>query len=81
MADLKVRNLDDFVAVGLRAQAKQHGVSLEEEIRQILTRSVQVRRSAFLRRAAALRATIGKLPRDPALDSARIIRDERDTWG
>jgi antitoxin FitA len=80
MADLKVRNLDDGVAAALRARARQNGTSVEEEARQALTRSVARRRQAFSRRAAAIRAAIGKLP-DGWMESAATIREERDAWG
>lgn len=80
MADLKVRNLDDNVAAALRARAEQNGTSVEEEARRALTLSVARRRQAFARRAAAIRAAIGDLPKG-WLDSAAIIREERDAWG
>ena len=81
MAELKVRQLDEHVADVLRARARHKGISLEEEVRQTLAASVDLGREAFARRAAAMRAAIGKKPGDPALDSARIIREERDAWG
>jgi len=81
MADLKVRNLDDRIAASLRVRAKHHGVSLEEEARRVLGSSVIWRRSAVVRRAAALRAAAGSPPKDRDLDSARIIRQERDARG
>ena len=81
MADLKVRNLDDALVDVLRSRANQHGISLEEEARRTLAASVDLRREAFVRRANALRATLGKPPSDPALDSAVIIREERDANG
>lgn len=81
MADLKIRNLDDHVADTLRTRAKHRGISLEEEVRQVLTASVASKRSALFKRAAALRAATAGKQRDPALDSARIIREERDVWG
>lgn len=81
MADLKVRNLDDHVASVLRARAEQAGISLEEEVRRTLAASVERNRKAFIRRAAALRAAAGGKPGRPELDSARIIREERDAWG
>ena len=81
MAELKVRQLDDYVAEVLKERARRKGISLEEEVRQTLTASVDLAREAFARRAAAMRAAIGKKPSDPALDSARIIREERDAWG
>jgi len=81
MADLKVRKLDDQVAAVLRARARHKGISLEEEIRRTLAASVQADREAFIRRAAAVRAAAGGKPGKPELDSARIIREERDAWG
>lgn len=81
MAELKVRQLDERVAAALKARAKKRGVSLEEEVRATLSASVLARRGAFARRAAALRAAAGGKPGDPKLDSARIIREERDAWG
>jgi len=81
MAELKVRQLDDSIVAALKARARQRGVSLEEEVRSTLAASVVVRRTAFGRRAAALRAAAGVRPPDPRLDSARIIRQERDASG
>ncbi len=81
MADLKVRQLDDRIAAALKARARKRGVSLEEEVRNTLSASVAARRDAFARRAAGLRAAAGRGPRRPVLDSARIIRRERDAWG
>lgn len=40
MANLSVRNLDDHVVASLRARAARRGVSMEEEVRRILQRSV-----------------------------------------
>jgi plasmid stability protein len=81
MADLKVRKVDDHVASALRARAAHKGISLEEEIRRTLTASVAADREAFIRRAAAVRAAAGGRPGRPELDSARLIREERDAWG
>jgi plasmid stability protein len=81
MADLKVRQLDDRVAGALRARAARKGVSLEEEVRGTLAASVQARRRAFLRRAQAIRQTIGDQPVASTLESSRLIRRERDKRG
>ena len=81
MADLKVRNLDDHVAVVLKARARHKGISLAEEVRRTLAASVQADREALVRRAAAVRAAAGDKPGRPELDSARIIREARDAWG
>jgi plasmid stability protein len=81
MADLKVRNLDDAIASVLKARAKANGVSLEEEVRRTLAASVAVDREELVRRAQALHAAAGGRPGSPELDSARIIREERDALG
>lgn len=81
MADLKVRNLDDHVARILRARAERKGISLEEEVRRTLAASVSTDRSELVKRARALHAAAGNRPGRPELDSARIIREERDAWG
>ena len=81
MANIKVRNLDDSVATTLRARAKAKGVSLEEEVRRTLAASVEADRAELVRRARALHAAAGGKPGKPQLDSARIIREERDAWG
>lgn len=41
MASLSVRKLDSETLNALRLQAARHGLSMEEEVRQILKRSVQ----------------------------------------
>ena len=81
MADLKVRNLDDSIASALRARARAKGVSLEEEVRRTLAASVTADREELVRRAKALHAAAGGKPGNPELDSARILREERDAWG
>jgi plasmid stability protein len=81
VAELKVRQLDDRVAEALKVRARRRGVSLEEEVRSTLSASVETRRKAFARRAASLRAATGRARSRPSLDSARIIRRERDAWG
>lgn len=40
MGNLSVRKLDSQVIEKLRVQAANHGVSMEEEVRHILTRAV-----------------------------------------
>ncbi len=40
MASLSVRKIDNDVYERLRIRAAQHGVSMEEEVRQILKRAV-----------------------------------------
>lgn len=40
MASLSVRKIDDETVAHLRVRAARHGVSMEEEVRQILKRAV-----------------------------------------
>lgn len=40
MASLSVRRIDDRVLEKLRVRAAEHGVSMEEEVRQIIRRAV-----------------------------------------
>jgi plasmid stability protein len=40
MANLSVRKIDDQIYERLRVRAAKHGVSMEEEVRQILKRAV-----------------------------------------
>lgn len=40
MANLSVRKIDDRIYEQLRVRAAKHGVSMEEEVRQILKRAV-----------------------------------------
>jgi plasmid stability protein len=81
MPDIKVRNLDDSVATALRSRARAKGISLEEEVRRTLAASVEADRAELVRRARALHAAAGGQPGKPELDSARIVRAERDAWG
>lgn len=41
MGALTIRNLDDSIKERLRLRAARHGHSMEEEVRQILKRSVE----------------------------------------
>ena len=41
MPDISVRRLADDVVRGLQRRAARHGVSMEEEVRRILARSVE----------------------------------------
>ncbi|MDO8262569.1 MAG: hypothetical protein Q7T21_05020 [Gallionella sp.] len=52
MAALTSRNIDDEVKNSLRLQAAQHGCSMEQEVREILSRAVLPKRNqpAFAQR-------------------------------
>jgi plasmid stability protein len=40
MADLIVRNVDDLIVNALKVQARQHGITAEEEHRRILKQAL-----------------------------------------
>jgi plasmid stability protein len=81
MAEFKVRKLDEQVAASLRARARIHGVSVEEEVRRLLSEAVARKREAFARRAAASRAAPRRRRKRRPSDSTASIRRERDAWG
>jgi plasmid stability protein len=70
MANLSVRNLDDETVTNLRIRAAKHGISMEEEIRQIL------------KQAAATPERLGDLAVrlfSPAYGGDELILPERET--
>jgi plasmid stability protein len=77
MTDVRVRKIDDWVVGWFRSQAKQHGRSLEGELRQTLTDAALRRKREI---GAELRADLQKLEekygRFP--DSTALIREQRD---
>lgn len=80
MADVKVRKVADWVVATHRSRAKAAGLSLEEELRRLLTEAASRPPARFVRQAARLREELkrryGLLP-----DTTAIIRDDRDARG
>jgi antitoxin FitA len=80
MADVRVRNVEDWVVAELRARAKRHGKSLEGELRETLKEEVlRPRREAAAELRAArdeIQEKYGQLP-----DSTTGIREDRDRRG
>jgi len=77
MADVRVRKIDDWVVGYFRTQAKQHGRSLEGELRQALTNAALRRKRET---GAELRADLQKLEEKYGRfsDSTALIREQRD---
>lgn len=77
MANLTIRNLDDSVVAKLKERAKANNRSLEAELRQILTDTVDSpSRGALLR---ALAEEIAAMAHDvPQTDSLELLREDRD---
>ena len=68
-----VRNLDPRVVSSLKERAKRAGRSLEQELRQILTRATRPSPDELLAEAARIRAMSPK----SLIDSTDIIREDR----
>lgn len=80
MGDVRVRDLDPGVVAKLKAQARRHGRTLQQELKTLLTDAVLRPRQSLAKKLRELhirlRAEYGELP-----DSTPIIREERDRWG
>ena len=74
MATIIIRNLDDEVAERLRLQARQRGVSVEQEARRVLAEGTKLTRREIAAQAAAMRA---RQPRS-TVSSVDLIREDRD---
>jgi antitoxin FitA len=76
MAQVIVRNLDEHVVSSLKLKAELRGHSLEQELREILTRAAELtgkEKLALVDRIAAKQ----KQPLED--DSADLIREDRDS--
>jgi plasmid stability protein len=80
MAEVRVRKLDDWVVDWFRTQARQHGDTLEGELRQVLTGLALARKQAL---AARLRDDLEAVRKQYGTfsDSAALIREDRDGRG
>ena len=77
MGNLTVRNLDDWVIEGLKAEAKTNERSLEGEVRHVLTQRVGRRkRIADLRERT--RQIAAMTADTPQTDSLTLLREDRD---
>ena len=77
MAQVLVRNLDERVVAALKRKAELHGRSLEQELREALTRAARL---SGEERVALARGVRGMTPTGVAqTDSAALIREDRDS--
>lgn len=78
MATLTIRNVDEDVVKELKKIAKQHGRSLEAELRRLVTETAerQERRRRFLERIDRTAAMTPKGVKQT--DSALLLREDRD---
>ncbi|HEY2617443.1 MAG TPA: hypothetical protein VGI78_08910 [Acetobacteraceae bacterium] len=78
MGQVLIRNVDDTVLAALRERATVHGVSLEAELRCVLTRAAGRPRADLAAEFAAVRnLTPNRRRRRPAEDLVRESRAER----
>lgn len=75
MSSLTVRNLDESVKNSLRIRAARHGLSMEEEVRQILQKVVAPEQAGQVSFAERVNSRFAKLQLDalpiPARQAAR----------
>lgn len=80
MADVKIRNLDDRLYETYRAMAAAAGISLEEQLRRVLSEHLSEERRAMIRDVEEglkrMKSKHGVLP-----DSTPGIRADRDRRG
>jgi plasmid stability protein len=80
MAEVRVRKIENWVVDWFRTQARQHGGSLEGELRQVLTGVAHARKQSI---ADGLRAELEAFRKQYGTfsDSAALIREDRDARG
>jgi plasmid stability protein len=76
MGQLLVRNLDDAVIRTLKARASARGLSLEAELRDLLTRAAGHPRAELAEELAKVRAQTPKVPRRRLAED--LVRDSRN---
>ena len=80
MAQVIVRDLEDEVIEQHRARAEARGVSLEQELRDVLRHAARPSKEELLRRMDECRAMTPTLPPGVKRTSAEdIIREMRET--
>jgi antitoxin FitA len=80
MGQVIVRNLDDAVIETHRKRAKARGVSLEQELRDVLRQSARPSREERLRRAQEIAAMTPELAAGQERPPAEVlVRESRDS--
>jgi plasmid stability protein len=80
MAEVKIRDLPDWVVAAHKSKAQQAHRSLEAELRRLLTEAALAPQQAFPQRAAAFRERLRR--KYGALsDSTAQIRKDREARG
>jgi plasmid stability protein len=81
MAEVKIRQLPDWVVEAHKEYAQRTGTSLEQHLRTLITESARGQKRSFLQRARVCRENLeqelGRKLRDRTADVVREMRDER----
>ena len=80
MAEVRVRNLEEWVVEEFRKRAQRHGRSMEAELREVLSTEAASRKKKILEEMRALREETFK-KYGLMSDSAELIRQDRDERG
>ncbi len=78
MAQIHVRNLEDWIVSSLRERAQHHGRSLEAELRQVLRDEALRPRRRIAAELKELRETMHE-QHGPMADTTAILRQIRDS--
>ncbi len=78
LGDVLVCNLDDDVIVALQSRALAKGVSLEAELRDVLTTAARPSRAELLEELKAIRGMTPEAPKGTYMLAEDFIREMRD---
>jgi len=76
MGQVIVRKLDDAVIAAHKQRARARGVSLEQQLRDVLAEAARPSREEII---ADLRRIRAMTPKGPRIDSTDLIREDRDS--
>ncbi|HSA82596.1 MAG TPA: hypothetical protein VLE23_17400 [Geminicoccaceae bacterium] len=71
-----IRKLDDQVIAAHKGRAAARGVSLEQQLRDVLADAAEPSREEII---ADLRRIRAMTPKGPRIDSTELIREDRDS--
>ena len=75
MGQVIIRKLDDEVIAAHKRRAAARGVSLEQQLRDVLAEAAKPSREEII---ADLRRIRAMTPKGPRIDSTDLIREDRD---
>jgi antitoxin FitA len=76
MGQVIIRKLDDEVIAAHKRRAAARGVSLEQQLRDVLAEAAKPSREEII---ADLRRIRAMTPKGPRIDSTDLIREDRDS--